>query len=61
MPLDSSRSIRHGGTAVLSDNITQSFNERTQYIALGEDFAPLHALWHETGYFEKWLPGNAIH
>ena len=59
--MGSPQAIRRGGTAVLSNEIIRGFNERTQYIALGEDFAPLHALWHETGYFEKWLPGNAIH
>ena len=31
--LDSSRAIRRGGTAVLSNDIIQGFNERIQYIA----------------------------
>ena len=45
--LDSARSIRRGGTVVLSRDIIRSFNEQTQYMALGEAFAPLLALWHE--------------
>ena len=32
---------------MLSDAVIEGFNDRAQYIALGEAFAPLLALWHE--------------
>ena len=45
--LDTAKGVRRGGTAILTEEILSGFAQRTQYIALGEAFAPLLALWHE--------------
>ena len=45
--LDSSRGIRRGGVAQLTEEVNAGLGVRKQYIALAELFAPSLALHHE--------------